>query len=167
MMMSKPCPDCGRQAVRHVRVSLTALYDPQRVGGQDRSSYSLPYDWDDDSDVFFWVADNWYRVPSVKRFWVPFTEPLSYEEAMALYTLWVEAAKGEQIVVLFSDHGCIRGSDDQPWTGLVQLAAFRGAELDFIEQDTEDDEMEWLARTFRWMAEPRTKFTDPHWPSPG
>jgi len=147
-------------------------YDPQKAAGQD-SGYALPYDWGEEMasgrpKVFFWIVDNWYEVPTAwRRFWMPFTEPLPYEEALALYTLWVEAAKkdNDQLVVLFSDQGCIRGGDDQPWLGLVQLAAFRGEVLDFIEQD-KDEDMGWLARTYRWMAEPKTKFTDPPWPHP-
>lgn len=161
--------------VRHVSVisglelmRSPVLYKPQEDAGLD-SGYALAYNFASPKvDTFFWIVDNWYQVPDVKRLWVPFTEPITYEEGLALYTLWVNETQkdNDQLIVLFADEGCIRGKHDEPWIGQVRLAGFRGESLDYIERN-KDEDMDWLARTYRWIADPKTKVTDPPWPHEG
>lgn len=130
---------------------------------------AIPWDWEGElpEEVRFWDGEKWAPVvPLGKRFWLPFVTESTYEEALAIYTLWVEEAKkaGDQLVLMALDSGCVRGRHEDPWIGIVHLTGFRGKFLDFLEPD-KDVEWQWLKAASLWLADPKTRITFPSWPT--
>jgi rRNA maturation protein Nop10 len=159
--MGIACPTCGRKAVRHIRNPVT-LGNAISFENHEKIPFHLGIP---PEGMVWWDKGDWYTLkddcPDRVRFWLPLTDDLSYEEAMALYTLWVDECKkhGDQLVVVYVDLGRIKGAEKDPWYGSVLLGAFRGRDLDWIEPETDDD-MRWLRWAYLWAADPKTRWQD-------
>lgn len=163
--MSTSCATCGIKWVRNIGVGYSAIVQ----GPYRKNEYAMAFDFDftthkEKPVIKFWNDGEWEQMTfEQKRFWLPFVEDLTYEEAMPLHMAWAHDAKqnGEQLVVYYADGGCVCGGIDTPWIGTVRLGAFRGKFLDFIEPQYDDQTMGWMEIAQQWVADPKTKYTNP------